>query len=131
MRLNHVQISVRDVAASRRFYARHFGLDRAVHEEPGFAILATGAGGLLALHAGPAADPLAPTGHFGFEVADAEAVAGAHARFAAAGLTISAYVNPPGGFAFARVIDPDGHHVEVYARPASTGGPTPERESAT
>jgi catechol 2,3-dioxygenase-like lactoylglutathione lyase family enzyme len=124
MRLNHVQLSVRDVVASRRFYARHFGVARSVHDEPGFTILAPEGGGLLALHQGPPPDPLAPTGHFGFEVADADAVAAAHFPLPEAGLTVSAYVNPPGGFAFARVIDPDGHHVEVYAAPAPADRPT-------
>lgn len=121
MTLNHVQLSVRDVAVSRRFYAQHFGIDRVVQDEPGFAILAPEGGGLLALHQGAPADPLAPTGHFGFEVADAGAVAAAHARFQAAGLTVSAHVEDPGGFAYARVVDPDGHHVEVYAVPAPVG----------
>jgi catechol 2,3-dioxygenase-like lactoylglutathione lyase family enzyme len=52
MILNHVQLVVRDVPASRAFYAEWFGLRDAVHDEPGFVILRDAAGGLLALHAG-------------------------------------------------------------------------------
>ncbi len=118
MRLNHVQLHVSDIAESRRFYARHFGLARAVHEEPGFVILAAEDGGLLALHLGAPPDPSQPTGHFGFQVADATAVVAAHARFVAEGLAVSAREISEDGFAFARVVDPDGHHVEVYALPS-------------
>lgn len=49
------------------------------------------------------------------------AVAAAHARFPAAGLTVGARAEAPGGFASARVVDPDGHHVEVHAVPAPVG----------
>lgn len=51
-----MQLSVRDVAASRRSYARHFGIGHAVHEEPGLAILAPDGGGLLGLHEGLSPD---------------------------------------------------------------------------
>jgi catechol 2,3-dioxygenase-like lactoylglutathione lyase family enzyme len=117
MILNHVQLLVRDVAASRAFYAEWFGLGEAVHEEPDFVILRDAAGGLLALHAGrPAAaveDAFHHSFHLGFQVPTAEDVEAFHERARAAGLEELAFERA-GGFSFARVRDPDGHAVEVY-----------------
>lgn len=114
MILNHAQLVVRDVAASRAFYGEWFGLVDAVHEEPGFVILRDPAGGLLALHAGtPARDP-GDAFHIGFQVATLDEVLAFRERARAAGLEEVAF-DRAGGFGFARVRDPDGHAVEVYA----------------
>ena len=117
MILNHAHLVVRDVAASRAFYGEWFGLADAVHEEPDFVILRDPAGGLLALHAGtPARDPGDDLHafHIGFQVASLDEVLAFRERARAAGLEEVAF-DRGAGFGFARVRDPDGHAVEVYA----------------
>ena len=117
MILNHVQLVVTDVGASRAFYSRWFGLTEAVHEEAGFVILREPAGGLLALHEGRPAPGGADSFHLGFQVPTSRDVLDFRDRARAHGL--EAALERPGGFAIARVRDPDGHAVEVYAMPAA------------
>jgi catechol 2,3-dioxygenase-like lactoylglutathione lyase family enzyme len=114
--LNHAQLVVADVAASRAFYARWFGLTEAVHDEAGFVMLRDSAGGLLALHEGTPEPRCADTVHLGFLVRSAEDVVAFRDRARAEGLREAAF-DRSGGFAYARVRDPDGHAVEVYALP--------------
>jgi catechol 2,3-dioxygenase-like lactoylglutathione lyase family enzyme len=114
MILSHAQLTVADVATSRAFYARWFGLTEAVHREEGFVILRDDAGGLLALRAGTPATSPADAFHLGFRVDRAEEVDAFRERARAAGIEELAY-DRAGGFAFARVRDPDGYGVEVYA----------------
>lgn len=115
MILNHAQLVVADVAASRDFYARWFGLTEAVHEEDGFVILRDPAGGLLALHEGRPERSGDEGFHLGFQVATAGDVVAFRDSTHAVGLEEVAFEQQAGGFAFARVRDPDGHAVEVYA----------------
>jgi catechol 2,3-dioxygenase-like lactoylglutathione lyase family enzyme len=112
--LNHAQLVVADVAASRAFYARWFGLTEAAHEEEGFVILRDAAGGLLALHEGAPEPRCDDNVHLGFLVAGARDVLAFRARARAEGLQEAAF-DQAGSFAYARVRDPDGHAVEVYA----------------
>jgi catechol 2,3-dioxygenase-like lactoylglutathione lyase family enzyme len=112
--LNHAQLVVADVAASRMFYARWFGLTEAVHEEEGFVMLSDPAGGLLALHAGSPASAPGDGFHLGFRVESGDDVEAFRERARAAGLEEVAYERS-GGFGYARVRDPDGYAVEVYA----------------
>lgn len=114
MILNHAQLIVRDVAASRAFYREWFGLADVVYEEPGFVILRDPAGGLLALHAGTPDRGGTDAFHLGFQVPTVREVSAFRERARAAGLEEVAF-DRAGGFAFARVRDPDGHAVEVYA----------------
>ena len=117
MILNHAQLVVADVRASRAFYSRWFGLDEAVHEEEGFVILRDPAGGLLALHEGRPAPGCGDSFHLGFLVPTSGDVVDFRERARAQGLEEAAF-DQAGGFTFARVRDPDGHAVEVYALPA-------------
>jgi catechol 2,3-dioxygenase-like lactoylglutathione lyase family enzyme len=114
MILNHAQLLVRDVAASRAFYAEWFELRDAVHDEPGFVILRDAAGGLLALRTGSPDAAAAGAFHIGFQVPTIDDVEAFRERARAAGLEELAFERA-GGFGFARVRDPDGHAVEVYA----------------
>lgn len=117
MILNHAQLVVADVAASRESYARWFGLTEAVHED-GFVILRDPAGGLLALHEGRPESRCGDSFHLGFQVPTVRDVADFRGRARAQGLQEAAF-EQSGGFAIARVRDPDGYAVEVYALPAS------------
>ena len=117
MILNHAQLVVADVAASREFYGRWFGLTEAAHEEEGFVILRDPAGGLLALHEGHPEPGAGDSFHLGFQVPTAGDVLAFRDNTHAVGLEEVAFEQQAGGFAFARVRDPDGHAVEVYALP--------------
>lgn len=120
MILNHAQLVVADVSASRDFYARWFGLTEAAHEEDGFVILRDSAGGLLALHEGRP-EPRGDEGfHLGFQVPTAGNVLAFRDNAQAVGLEEVAFEQQAGGFTFARVRDPDGHAVEVYSLPAGS-----------
>lgn len=114
MILNHAQLVVADVSVSRAFYAHWFGLTDAVHDEEGFVMLRDPAGGLLALHHGSPGQPVGDAFHLGFQVGTAEEVVAFRERGRAAGLEEVAFERS-GGFAYARVRDPDGYAVEVYA----------------
>ena len=116
MILNHAQLVVSDVPASRAFYSRWFGLSEAVHDEEGFVMLRDPAGGLLALHEGRPAPGCSESFHLGFQVPTAQDVLDFRDRARAAGLEEAAFERA-GGFAIARVRDPDGYAVEVYALP--------------
>jgi len=113
--LNHVALTVGDVARSAAFYAEHFGLTERVHADEHLTILGSPAGGVLALSSGgevPAAG-LPRTNHFGFQVARDEVLA-ARERFRAAGVTETEWQDD-GKFTRVQVADPDGYRVELYA----------------
>ncbi len=114
MILNHAQLVVADVAVSRAFYARWLGLTDVVHDEEGFVMLRDPAGGLLALHQGPPGARGDDAFHLGFQVGTVEEVLAFRERARAAGLDEVAFERS-GGFGYARVRDPDGYAVEVYA----------------
>ncbi len=82
--LNHAQLVVADLAASRAFYARWFGLTEAVHDEEGFVILRDPAGGLLALREGSPAPGTGDGFHLGFQVERGEDVVAFRERARAA-----------------------------------------------
>jgi len=113
MRLNHVALTVSEVERSAAFYGEHFGLDRRVHEDDHLVILASSDGSLLALNPGTPGGGSHAIFHFGFQVDTADEVRCARERFCAAGITEAEWQED--GPVRVQVIDPDGHHVEVFA----------------
>jgi catechol 2,3-dioxygenase-like lactoylglutathione lyase family enzyme len=99
---------------SAAFYAEHFGLDRRLHEDEHLLILASGDGSVLALAGGDVPAELPRTNHFGFQLADGQAVRAARERFRFAGVEESEWQDD-GTFVRVQVFDPDGYRVEVYA----------------
>ena len=84
MPLNHVALTVADRERSAAFYGEHFGLTERVHEDEDRLILGSEDGSELALSQGePAAASLPHTNHFGFRLADEDAVRAARERFRA------------------------------------------------
>jgi catechol 2,3-dioxygenase-like lactoylglutathione lyase family enzyme len=113
MPLDHVSLTVADRERSAAFYGEHFGLTRRVLDDGHLLILGDEDGSLLALSSEAAPPgPLPRTNHFGFRLADADAVRAARERFRAAGVE---EVETGDGPARVQVLDPDGYRVEVYA----------------
>lgn len=112
--LNHVALTVTDRERSATFYAEHFGLARRLHEDEHLFILGSDDGSVLALAAGVPPRDLPPNNHFGFQLADGDAVRAARQRFRAAGVAETEWQDD-GRFVRVQVADPDGYRVEVYA----------------
>jgi catechol 2,3-dioxygenase-like lactoylglutathione lyase family enzyme len=113
MQLNHLNLAVRDVERARQFYERYFGFadgEAILHAD--ILFLRNAAGFDLAL--APSADPPAPEGfHFGFHLADPEAVRALQRRLLADGIPLFEQAEEPDYVAF-KCHDPDGYTIEVY-----------------
>ena len=114
MALNHVALTVGDRERSAAFYAEHFGLTRRLHDDEHLFIVGSEDGSVLALATGDVPRDLPRTNHFGFQLADGDAVRAARARFRAAGVEETEWQDD-GRFVRVQVADPDGYRVEVYA----------------
>jgi catechol 2,3-dioxygenase-like lactoylglutathione lyase family enzyme len=112
--LNHVALTVSDRDRSAAFYAEHFGLTHTLHEDEHLRILSSDDGSVLALAVGDVPRDLARTNHFGFQLADGDAVRAARERFRGAGVEETEWQDD-GRFVRVQVADPDGYRVEVYA----------------
>jgi catechol 2,3-dioxygenase-like lactoylglutathione lyase family enzyme len=110
VRMGHMHLLVRDVAAHKRFWSEQVGMRIVANgplelvELPGIYVMLT-----------QAADPLPPAGaivdHFGFSVKD---FAASVARWKAAGIATQPTENPNELYLLA----PDGLRVEVYGEPS-------------
>jgi catechol 2,3-dioxygenase-like lactoylglutathione lyase family enzyme len=112
-RLNHVNLTVADLARSTAFYREHFGLDRTVHDDPGFRIIGDESGSLLALREGAPAPAAAEAFHFGFELGDRDLVLAARERLREAGVPELEF-DDRDQWARVQVTDPDGYRVELF-----------------
>ena len=115
MPLDHVALTVSDRNRSAAFYAEYFGLTQRVHDDEHLLILGDDEGSLLALSTSgvPVAETLPRTNHFGFRLADRDAVLAARERFRVAGVIELEWQDR--GPTRVQVADPDGYRVEVYA----------------
>jgi len=115
MRLLHLGLPVRDHERSIRFYATYFGFDPATAKAypDGTVIVQNPDRFALALH--PVAEVGAQPGflHFGFAMADAEAVRALDARMVGGGVPVVERDDEPTLVSF-KCLDPDGWRVEVY-----------------
>jgi catechol 2,3-dioxygenase-like lactoylglutathione lyase family enzyme len=114
MSLNHVALTVSDRERSAAFYGEHFGLTQRLHADEHLFILGSDDGSVLALSTGDPPGELPRTNHFGFQLADGDAVRSARERFRAAGIEETEWQDD-GRFVRVQVSDPDGYRVEVYA----------------
>jgi catechol 2,3-dioxygenase-like lactoylglutathione lyase family enzyme len=114
MALNHVSLTVSDRERSAAFYAEHFGLTRRLHEDEHLFIVGSDDGSVLALAVGDVPRGLPPTNHFGFQLADGDAVRAARERFRADGVEETEWQDD-GRFVRVQVADPDGYRVDLYA----------------
>jgi catechol 2,3-dioxygenase-like lactoylglutathione lyase family enzyme len=115
MDLNHLNLRVRDAAACRDFYQRHFGF-RPAFEVEGRFFVRNDDGFLLALI--PVTDhlPLPDGFHIGFGLPDADAVTDLHRALAAADVRTTTVEDfrPAEAYVSFRCWDPDGTEIEVF-----------------
>lgn len=114
MDLNHLHLHVRDIAASRRFYEKYFGFHRERINEGDFVIVQNDDGFDLALALdGPA--PIMPQWfHFGFRLANADAVRELYKQMNSDGIEIFKELGGYDDYVTFRCADPDGYVIEVY-----------------
>ena len=115
MDLNHLNLRVRDAAACRDFYQRHFGFHPAFEADGGYFVR-NDDGFLLALVPAAAHQPLPDGFHIGFGLRDADAVPDLHRALAAASVRTTAVEDfrPGEDYVTFRCWDPDGTEVEVF-----------------
>jgi len=117
--LRHLGLPVRDYERSLRFYAMYFEFDPATAQSyPDGTVIVRNAHRFdLALH--PATEAGAPSSflHFGFSMADAEAVRSLRTRLEGDGVPVVEHDDEPDLVSF-KCLDPDGWRVEVYWEPS-------------
>lgn len=131
MHLDHLNLRVRDSAACRAFYERHFGF-RLAFEADGGPFLRNPDGFLLALIPVTEHHPLPPGFHIGFSLASAAQVIDVRLDLAgAARVGPLTDERPDEDYVSFRCWDPDGTEIEVYwdgtsvATPPDQGVPAP------
>ena len=99
MKLNHIDLPVKDVASSRAFFEQHFGMRCIFVREDGLSVLLDEDGLALTLSPVPAGEALRyPTGfHVGFNLDDQDELFETHGRLAAAGVPIVRPLGDLGG----------------------------------
>ncbi len=108
--LTHLNLDVADLDAAERFYRN--ALDLPV-ERTASALRVCTPSYLLVLNAG--VPQVGGTFHFGFRVAGREAVDAWIERLRGAGVPVLVEPHHAGAVYVARVTDPDGYEIEVYA----------------
>jgi len=115
MDLNHLNLRVRDAAACRDFYVRHFGFAPAFEAEGGYFVR-NAEGFLLALVPTDHHRPLPDGFHLGFGLSAPEDVLRLHEDLAWAGVRVTGVEDhrPDEHYVSFRCWDPDGTEVEVF-----------------
>jgi len=118
VQLRHLGLPVRDHNRSLRFYATYFGFNPATAQSypDGTVIVRNAERFDLALHPATEAAPSSTFLHFGFAMADAEAVRALRTRLERDGVPVVERDDEPALVSF-KCLDPDGWRVEVYWEP--------------
>jgi catechol 2,3-dioxygenase-like lactoylglutathione lyase family enzyme len=113
MKLNHLDLQVRDVPASVAYFERFFGLTMRTKPSPALAVLADGHGFVLVLQRAAPGEDRYPEGfHLGFLLEDADSVRALHARAKEGGAEVSdIIVNGRGTMIY--VTAAEGYRIEV------------------
>jgi catechol 2,3-dioxygenase-like lactoylglutathione lyase family enzyme len=113
--LDHLNLRVRDAAACRAFYERHFGF-RWAFDADGGHFLRNDAGFLLAVVPVEPHQPLPPGFHIGFRQATPEDVVERHRVFGSGGVRVGGLedARPDEDHLTFRCWDPDGTEIEVF-----------------
>ncbi len=114
--LTHINLVVRDLERSLRFYQRVFGMEERFRD--GRVFLNTpGSQDLITLHEDPHDEQLAGVNggvtHFGFRLADSSDLDAAIAEVEAAGGELIRRGEHAPGVPFAYIQDPDGYVIEL------------------
>jgi catechol 2,3-dioxygenase-like lactoylglutathione lyase family enzyme len=115
MDLNHLNLRVRDAAACRDFYVRHFGFRPAFEADGGFFVR-NDEGFLLALVPADPHQPLPAGFHTGFGLDAPDRVAALHEQLETAGVKVGDVEDhrPDEDYVTFRCWDPDGTEIEVF-----------------
>jgi len=115
MDLNHLNLRVRDTAACRDFYVRHFGF-RPAFEAEGGHFVRNDEGFLLALVPAESHQRLPAGFHVGFGLSVPEEVTALGGELAEAGVTTTDVQDwrPGEDYVTFRCWDPDGTEIEVF-----------------
>jgi catechol 2,3-dioxygenase-like lactoylglutathione lyase family enzyme len=108
--LTHLNLDVRDLAASEHFYGKLLGLPATRRDE---ALRIEHPSYLLVLNAGK--PKVGGAFHFGFRVAGAPAVDAWIEHLRANRVPVLIEPKRSGGVYVARIADPDGYEIEIYA----------------
>lgn len=113
MKLNHLDLQVQDVAATKAFFERYFGLQTQSNpSSPALVIMTDEEGFVLVLQRARAPHRYPEGFHLGFSVADVDSVHALHARALADGARVSdVLVNGRGTVIY--LTAPEGYYVEV------------------
>ena len=129
MKLNHINLPVSDVAASRDFFAQHFGMTVLLDlPKVGLAMLQDDGNMVLNLsHFDRDATeiPYPPDFHVGFFLDDRAAVDATHGRLTAAGFAIDPPEKSPGRYGF--YLRPPGGSFMLEVAVLEMGPRTPAR----
>lgn len=118
MDLDHLNLRVRDAAACRDFYQRHFGFRPAFAADGGYFVR-NDDGFLLALVPAATHQPLPDGFHIGFRQRSPDEVAALHRELSAGGARVGELedLRPGEDHVTFRCHDPDGTEVEVFWEP--------------
>lgn len=114
MSLKHLALLVRDIRIARRFYEKYLGFDGDAVWHGDVLFIRDGDGFDLAFMKGEHPPNPGAFHHFGFLMADPNAVRELQKRLEADGVPILEVVEEPDLVSF-KCADPDGYTVEVYA----------------
>ena len=117
MRLRHLNLRVRDAAACREFYERHFGFRPAFEADGGWFLRDRDDDGfLLAVVPAERHQPLPDGFHLGFRADDPDEVPAARAQLAACGVRVGDLEDhrPDEDYVTFRCWDPDGTEIEIF-----------------
>jgi catechol 2,3-dioxygenase-like lactoylglutathione lyase family enzyme len=119
MNLNHIDLPVSDIGATRRFFENHFGFRCIFAREDGLTVLLDESGFALTLSALPLGEKLSyPTGfHVGFVLREEHELLKAHEQLSAAGLEIVRPLGDLGGALTFQCNAPGPILVELSWRP--------------
>lgn len=113
MKLNHIDLIVRDVQHTAAYFSQYFGLKLLSNpNSPAIAILGDGAGFVLVLQRAKAGATYPEGFHVGFLVDSVEQVRALQARARAAGAEVSDVIADGRG-THSYFTAPDGYYVEV------------------
>ena len=114
-RLRHLALLVRDIRTARRFYETYFGFGEGEAEWFGDVLFVRNDEGFdLALMKGDHPPNPGAFHHFGFQLADRDAVRNLQQRLEMNNVVVIETVDERDQFSF-KCIDPDGYTVEVYS----------------
>jgi len=113
MHLNHLDLQVRDVSATRLFFERYFGFETQSNPtSPALVIMTDESGFVLVLQRSATAERYPEGFHLGFLLSNEETVRALHARARADGIPVSeVIVNGRGTMIY--LTAPEGYFVEV------------------